>query len=110
MIFPKLFKKTHARNSRGGHTTYVTGDPGNYKFHDKPQFDDHEPSSHLMADNDVDEAYPSIYRDKGGNWSNQSYDQAKQRKEVYKFHGKKANERMINFARKGNWKEIKKGA
>jgi major membrane immunogen (membrane-anchored lipoprotein) len=105
MIFPKLFKKAHARNSRGGHTTYVTGDPGNYKFHDKPQFDDHEPSSHLMADNNVDEAYPSIYRDKDGNWSNQSYDQAKQRKEVYKFHGKRANERMINFARRGNWKK-----
>jgi len=105
MIFPKLFKKAHARKSRGGHTTYVTGEPGNYKFHDKPQFDDHEPSSHLMADNNVDEAYPSIYRDKDGNWSNQSYDQAKERKEVYKFHGKKANERMINFARRGNWKK-----
>ena len=83
----------------------MTGEQGDYKFHNKPQFKTHEPSSHLMADNNVDEAYPAIYRDKKGNWSNQSYNQAKERKEVYKFHGKKANERMINFARKGNWKK-----
>ena len=104
-IFPKLFKKAHARKSRGGNTTYVTGDQGSYKFHDEPQFENHEPSSHLMADDGVDEAYAAIYRDKEGNWSNQSYDQAKKRKEVYKFHGKKANERMIDFARNGNWKK-----
>jgi len=105
MIFPKLFKKAHARRSRGGHTTYVTGNPGNYKFHKKPQFKNQKPSSHLMADDGVDKAYPAIYRNKKGKWSNQSYEQAKERNEVYKFRGKNANKRMKEFARKGNWKK-----
>ncbi len=47
----------------------------------------------------------SIYRDESGNWSNQTYEQAVERNEVYKFHGKKAKNRLINFARKGNWKQ-----
>ena len=29
-IIPKLFKKAHARNSRGGATTFVTGNIGKY--------------------------------------------------------------------------------
>jgi len=104
LIFPKLFKKRHARRSRGGNITYVTGNLGNYQFHDKPQYPGHLQSSHLMADDNEDEAWASIYRDEGGNWSNQTYNQAVERNEVYKFHGKKAKDRMINFARKGNWK------
>ena len=104
MIYPKLFKKAHARKSRGGNTTYVTGTQGDYKFHKKPQHKGQKKSSHLMTDNNVNEAWAAIYRDEKGNWSNQSYKQAVERKEVYKFHGKKANERMIDFARKGNWK------
>jgi hypothetical protein len=58
-----------------------------------------------MADDNEDEAWASIYRDEGGNWSNQTYEQAKERNEVYKFHGKKAKDRMIAFARGGNWKQ-----
>jgi len=103
-IFPKLFKKRHARRSRGGHITYVTGDLGNYQFHDKPQYPGHLQSSHLMADNNKDKAWASIYRDEGGNWSNQTYEQAVERNEVYKKKKKKAKDRMINFARKGSWK------
>ena len=36
-----------------------------------------------------------------GSWSNQSQKQASDRNELYKF---KNTDRMINFARKGNWK------
>ena len=104
-IIPKLFKKAHARNSRGGQTTFVTGNTGKYEFHDKPQYEGHEPSSHLMADDGVNQAWPSIYKDEKGNWSNQTQSQALERGESYKFHGKKAKERMINFARVGNWKK-----
>lgn len=104
-IIPKLFKKAHARNSRGGQTTFVTGNIGKYKFHDKPQYEGHEPSSHLMADDGVNQAWPSIYKDKDNNWSNQTQAQAKERNESYTFHGKKATERMIDFARIGNWKK-----
>ena len=103
--FPKLFPKAHARKSRGGNTTYATGEQGNYKFHDKPQFKNHEPSSHLMADDNKNNAWASIYRDESGSWSNQNYDQAVERKEVYSFKGKNARNKMIEFARKGNWKK-----
>ena len=105
MIFPKLFKKAHARRSRGGNTTYVTGKDGNYKFHEKPQYKGQKKSSHLMKDDGVDESWASIYRNKKGKWSNQSYKQAKERNEVYKFRGKNANKRMKEFAREGNWKK-----
>ena len=104
-LFPPLFKKRHARRSRGGNITYVTGNLGNYQFHDKPQYKGHKQYSHLMADDNEDEAWASIYRDESGNWSNQTYEQAKERNEVYKFHGKKAKDRMIAFARGGNWKQ-----
>ena len=104
-LFPPLFKKRHARRSRGGNITYVTGNLGNYQFHNKPQYEGHKQSSHLMADDNEDEAWASIYRDESGNWSNQTYEQAKERNEVYKFHGKKAKNRLINFAREGNWKQ-----
>ncbi len=104
-IIPKLFKKAHARKSRGGKTTFVTGNIGEYKFHDKPQYEGHKPSSHLMADDGIDQAWPSIYKDKNDNWSNQTKAQADERNESYKFHGKKATKRMIDFARAGNWKK-----
>ena len=106
-IIPKLFKKLHARDSRGGATTFVTGNLGNYEFHDRPQYKNHKESSHLMADNNSNKAWASIYRDDNGNWSNQTESQAEERNEVYTFHGKKANERMIDFARRGSWKKIK---
>jgi len=102
--FPKLFPKAHARNSRGENTTYVTGNQGSYEFHDKPQFENHKPSSHLMADDNESKAWPSIYRDETGNWSNQTFNQASERKEVYTFRGKNAKNKMIEFARKGSWK------
>tara|TARA_R100000541_G_scaffold45170_1_gene52215 strand:+ start:81 stop:674 length:594 start_codon:yes stop_codon:yes gene_type:complete len=90
------------RESRGGNTTYVTGEQGNYSFYDSPQYDDHQPSSHLMADDNKKGAWPSIYRDSLGNWSNQNKEQAIKRNELYNFN---TNEDMTNFARVGNWKK-----
>ncbi len=90
------------RESRGGNTIYVTGKQGNYSFHDKPQYDNHLPSSHLMADDNKKGAWPSIYRDSLGNWSNQNREQAIKRNELYSFN---TNEDMVNFARVGNWKK-----
>ena len=104
-IIPKLFKKAHARKLRKQKTTFVTGNTGNYKFHDKPQYKGHKPSSHLMADDGVSQAWPSIYKDENDNWSNQTQAQAEKRNELYTFHGKNAKKRMINFARAGNWKK-----
>lgn len=90
------------RESRGGNTTYVTGEQGNYSFYDSPQYDNHQPSSHLMADDNKKGAWPSIYRDSLGNWSNQNKKQAIERNELYNFD---TNEDMTNFARVGNWKK-----
>jgi hypothetical protein len=90
------------RSARQDKTVYVTGDQGEYQFHDSPQYDGHEPSSHLMADDGRREAWPSIYRDSvTGSWSNQSRNQAIKRNELYNF---KDQDQMIDFARKGNWK------
>ena len=90
------------RSARQGKTIYVTGDQGEYNFHDSPQYEGHEPSSHLMADDGRREAWPSIYRDSvKGSWSNQNRDQAIKRNELYSFKDK---DQMIDFARKGNWK------
>ncbi len=93
------FEKVRA--SRGGNTIYVTGKQGNYSFHNKPQYANHQPSSHLMADDNKKGAWPSIYQDNLGNWSNQNRKQAIKRNELYSFN---TNEDMINFARVGNWK------
>ena len=90
------------RSTRHGNTIYVTGKPGNYKFFNSPQYEGHEPSSHLMADDNKREAWPSIYRDSiTGSWSNQNRNQAIKRGELYSF---KDQDQMIDFARRGNWK------
>ena len=59
-------------------------------------------STHLMADNDKNEAWPTLFQDKDGNWFEGGYDEAKRRGEIYKFD---TREETINFARKGNWKK-----
>ena len=108
---PGHINSKKVRESRGGNTTYVTGKQGNYSFYDSPQYDDHQPSSHLMADDNKKGAWPSIYRDSlSGKWSNQNRNQAIERNELYNFN---TNEDMTNFARVGNWKKsspVNKGA
>jgi hypothetical protein len=102
-IHAKQANQIHARNSRKGETVYVDGESGKYTFHKKPLYKGQKKSSHLMADDGNNQAWPSITRDTiSGSWSNQSQKQASDRNELYKF---KNTDRMINFARKGNWKK-----
>ena len=58
-------------------------------------------STHLMADNNKDEAWPTLFQDENGNWFEGGYEEAKRRGEIYKFDSKKE---LTDFARKGNWK------
>lgn len=59
-------------------------------------------STHLMADNNKDEAWPTLFQNEDGTWFEGGYKEAKERGEIYKFDSK---EELINFARKGDWKE-----
>ena len=61
-------------------------------------------STHLMADNNKNEAWPTLFQDDEGNWYEPSnaYNEAKRKGEISKFDTK---EETINFARKGNWKK-----
>ena len=73
---------------------------GDKQFSDKPMYEGHEPSTHLMADDDKLTAWPTLFQTEGV-WHEGGYDEAKKRGEVYKFN---TREEMINFARKGSWK------
>ena len=86
---------TQKPKSRKG-SVYV----GDKKFSDKPFFKGQNPSTHLMADDDNLTAWPTLFQDDGV-WSEGGYDEAEKRGEVYKFN---TREEMIDFARKGNWK------
>ena len=77
---------------------YVKGDE--FKMSDKPMYEGHKPSTHLMADDDNLTAWPTLFQTDGV-WHEGGYDEAEKRGEVYKFN---TREEMINFARKGSWK------
>jgi uncharacterized membrane protein (UPF0127 family) len=62
-------------------------------------------STHLMADNNKDEAWPTLFQKEDGSWYEGGYDEAKRRDEIYKFDSK---EELIKFARKGDWKDTYK--
>ena len=59
--------------------------------------------THLMADNNKDEAWPTLFQDEDGNWFEpvDAYSEAKRRGEIYKFDSR---EELIAFSRNGNWK------
>ena len=63
-------------------------------------------STHLMADNNKDTAWPTLFQDEKGHWYHGGYEEAKRRGEIYKFDSKKE---LIDFARKGNWKNTYQG-
>jgi hypothetical protein len=71
------------------------------------QNEDGTVSSHLMADDNVDTAYPTLYESPVG-WTQYNDEgakqQAAQRNELYKFN---TRDEMIDFARKGAWKDPK---
>ena len=81
---------------------YIKGDE--YKMSDKPMYKGHKPSTHLMADDDKLTAWPTLFQDDDGVWHEGGYDDAKKRGEIYKFN---TRDEMIDFARKGNWKNDK---
>jgi len=58
-------------------------------------------STHLMSDNNQNEAWPTLFQDPTGNWFEGGYNEAQRRGEIYRFDSK--NE-LTNFARKGDWK------
>ena len=60
-------------------------------------------STHLMADNNKDEAWPTLFQDENGNWIEplNAYQMAKERGEIYQFDSK---QELIDFAREGDWK------
>tara|TARA_B110000211_G_scaffold208345_1_gene244844 strand:+ start:1084 stop:4815 length:3732 start_codon:yes stop_codon:yes gene_type:complete len=59
-------------------------------------------STHLMADNNKDEAWPTLFQEKDGSWVEGGYEEANRRGEIYKFDSKKE---LTDFARKGDWKK-----
>ena len=74
---------------------------GDKQFSDKPMYEGQKPSTQLMADDDNLTAWPTLFQDEDGTWHEGGYKEAKKRGEVYTFNTRKE---MIDFARKGNWK------
>lgn len=105
---PTQLAKEGGVKSRDG-STYVVNkeavitDPvRNTEYFSKtPMYEGHPHSTHLMSDDDKLTAWPSIFQDEEGNWFKGNAKEAKKRGELYKFDTRKE---MIDFARKGNWK------
>ncbi len=64
-------------------------------------------STHLMADNNKDKAFPTLFRNEDGSWDDFSndhdaaFDRATRDNEIYSFKNK---EDLFKFAREGDWK------
>ena len=58
-------------------------------------------STHLMADDNKLSAWPTLFQDDKGEWYEGGKEEAEKKGELYEFNNKKE---MIDFARKGNWK------
>ena len=83
---------------------YVEGDE--FKMSDKPMYEGHEPSTHLMAWGESDGkyvAYPTLFQGEDGMWSEGGFKDAKDREEVYQFD---TAEEAEAFAA-GSWKNKK---
>ena len=59
-------------------------------------------STHLMGDDNVNTAWPTLFQDEDGNFYPGNKKEAERKGEVYKFDSKKET---TDFARKGNWKQ-----
>ena len=105
---PQILKKGGVK-SRDGSTyvvnkTAVINDPvrNTQQFSNTPMYEGQHESTHLMADDNKNTAWPTIFQDEGGDWFKGGYNEAKKSGELYNFNTK---EEMSNFARKGNWKD-----
>jgi hypothetical protein len=92
----KTYLETHEEEKNGYKTTVIDA------FNKKPLSEKHEPSTHYVVDDNKKTAWPSITEDGKGGYKEQSYKEALNAGEAYKFLTRK---RMIDFARKGNWKD-----
>ena len=82
---------------------YVKGDE--FKMSDKPMFEGHQPSTHLMAYGESDGkfvAYPTLFQDKDGVWyePEDAFKEANIKEEIYQFN---TEQEAANFAG-GSWK------
>ena len=76
---------------------------GDQKFSDKPMYEGHEPSTHLMAYGSGDGkffAYPTLFQDDSGGWYEGGFDEAKKKGEIHTFSTEKE---ASDFAA-GSWK------
>lgn len=101
-------KKRKARKIREGKgVAYVSDDFS--KVTQEPQYEGHHPSSHLMMDNvrtaekGKYSVWPSIAPGPLGEYHSQSFEQAKDNDELFKFRSKKRAERFAH----GSWKKGK---
>tara|TARA_B110000879_G_C11175647_1_gene515833 strand:+ start:754 stop:3147 length:2394 start_codon:yes stop_codon:yes gene_type:complete len=110
LVFPYIYnmgddKKVTGRDG----STYkvdkmaVINDPvrNTQQFSNTPMYKGQHESTHLMADDNKNTAWPTLFQDEGGNWFEGGYKEAERTGETYKFNTK---EEMINFAREGDWK------
>ena len=83
----------------------VVSDPvrNTQQFSNKPMYEGHEPSTHLMAYGEADGkfvAFPTIFQDNSGDWYEGGFDEAKKKGEIYQFN---TEQEAKDFA-EGNWK------
>ena len=92
------FTKKQKPKARDGEV-YV----GDKKFSDKPMYKGQKPSTHLMAYGESDGkyvAFPTLFQDDSGMWSEGGFKEAKEKGEVYRFD---TEQEAADFA-KGSWK------
>ena len=93
-------QKEHEVKPREG-TVYV----GDQQFSDKPMYEGHKPSTHLMAYGSGEggkfHAWPTLFQSKEGVWSEGGIDEAVKKGEVYEFD---TEEEAKAFAG-GSWKD-----
>ena len=78
---------------------------GDKQFSNKPMYEDHEPSTHLMAYGESDGkfvAFPTLFQDNDGTWQqpDDAFREAIKRKEIYQFN---TEQEAKDFA-DGSWK------
>ena len=99
---PKLRDGSVYVGPKPGQKNYVKGDE--HKMSDRPFFKGQGHSTHLMADDNKTKAWPTLFQTEKGVFYEGGFNEAKRKGEVYNFQNQK---QMIDFARKGNWKNKK---
>ena len=100
-------KKKHIRNSRSSETYLNTSKDKEGRiridsFHNKPQYEGHLPSTHFVGEDYGRYAYPTINEKKDGTgYKEQSFNEALEAGEVYRFLSKKRAEKFAH----GSWKQ-----